>query len=251
MKFKLFSISLILLTNLSYAEVINSFSPKIVDNQETVKYFNRLLPTTTINKIYTTPYPDTYALVIGSNLVYGNTHSNYLTSGHMFNIYTQDDITQKLMQENAPKIDISKIDISDAVKIKSKNKVNKKLIFFVDPDCPYCRVLEKQIVDRKVVDKADLYYILMPLPMHPNAKAHTKNILCAKNPGETIKVYMYDNDENPKVNLEENCNIEPVLERVGSITRALNINATPTIITGTGEMIMGADMEAINKYLSQ
>jgi len=229
--------------------ITSNFTPKLTTDKAVMDYFHKLLPTTTIDKIYTSPYPDTYILVMGSNILYGNVNSAYLTSGHMFNVYTQDDITANLQKANAPKIDITKINISDALQAKSPNKVNKKLIVFVDPDCKYCRQLEQQMVEARVSDKADIYYMVMPLPTHPQAKTHTNNILCSTTPVKTLQDYMLHNKENPEFKLIPDCNIEPVLERTGSTARELRINAVPVIVTGNGDLIMGADINAIKEYL--
>lgn len=231
--------------------VTNNFQPKLIDNKEVNAYFHRLLPTTTINSIYTTPYPDTYALVIGVNLVYGNLHSPYLMVGHLFNVYTQDDITAQLQKQTSPKIDITKINISDAVVAKSPNKVHKKLIIFIDPDCPYCRQLEQQISQQNINKKADIYYMMMPLSIHPNAKAHATNILCSTTQVSTLQEYMVKNNNSPSVKLLADCNIDPVLERISATARSLSINATPVIITGEGDLIMGDDIDAINDYLKK
>jgi thiol:disulfide interchange protein DsbC len=228
-----------------------NFEPKVTTDKSVTLYFNKLLPTTQIDKIYSTPYPDTYALLLGqSGIVYGNLHSNYLMAGHLFNLYTQDDLTDQLIKINTPKIDISKINLSDAVVSKAPTKVNKKLIVFIDPDCPYCRQLEEQMYKQGIDKKADIYYVLMPLPMHPNAKEHVKNIICSNNQIATLKEYMVNNNENPNVKIADGCNIEAVLERTGSISRELGINGTPAIITGDGTMIMGADIDAIYSYVN-
>jgi thiol:disulfide interchange protein DsbC len=229
----------------------NIFTPVAVDNKEVSYYFHKLLPTTTINSIYTTPYVDTYALVIGVNIVYGNLHSPYLMVGHLFNVYTQQDITEQLQKQISPKIDITKINISDALKSKTSSKVQKKLIIFIDPDCPYCRQLEQQIYQQHINEKADIYYMMMPLSIHPNSKTHATNILCSTTPLNTLEEYMAKNNDNPTFKLTADCNIDPVLERIGSTARSLSINATPVIITGSGEQIMGDDIDAINAYLNK
>ncbi len=234
-----------------YANGNTTFNPTITTDKKVTEYFHKLLPTTTINKIYTTPYPDTYALVSGSNIIYGNLKSSYLTVGHMFNVSNMQDITEVIQKENTPKIDLTNIDISDAVVVKAPTKVNKKLIIFIDPDCPYCRQLEAQIYQQGIDKKADIYYMLMPLPMHPNAKEHTKNIMCSTEPLGTLKEYMVNNNDNPTVKLAEGCNIDPVLERIGSVARGLAINGTPAIVTGDGTMIMGADIQAISDYVNK
>lgn len=238
----------ILSVSIAYAD---TFKPELTTDKKVVEYFHKLLPTTTINSIYTTPYPETYALIMGQNIVYGNLHSNYLTAGHMFDVYTKDDITSILQNLTVPKLDIGKINIADAVQSKSPNKVNKKLIIFIDPDCPYCRQLTTEIEKQNINKKADIYYMLMPLAQHSNAKLHTTNILCSKSPLNTLKEYMVNNNNNPKLNLIDSCSIEAILERTGSIVRNLAINATPTIITGDGSIIMGVDIQAINEYLKK
>lgn len=226
------------------------FAPTVVNKPDVTSYFKKLLPNTSIDKIYTTPYPDTYALILGQGVVYGNLHNSYLVSGHMFNIYTQTDITDQLVKMNTPKIDISKLNLSDAVVSKATIKTNKKLIVFVDPDCPYCRQLEAQIYEQGIDKKANIYYVLMPLPMHPNAKEHIKNIICSNDQINTLKEYMVKENDNVKVALASGCNIEPILERTGSLARGLGINGTPAIITGTGDLIMGSDIQAISDYVN-
>lgn len=249
MKLKTIIISSVLITKVAFASSV--FTPKVTTDKKVGDYFHKLLPTTTITSIYTTPYPDTYALIMGGNVVYGNTHSNYLTVGHMFDIYTRTDLTDALQKQITPKIDISQINISDALVSKAPVKVSKKLIVFIDPDCPYCRQLEVQLAEQGINNKADIYYMMMPLSMHPNAKAHTTNILCSTKPLDTLKDYMVNNNDNPKVNLKDGCDIEAALERIGSTARNLSINGTPAIVTGDGTMIMGADIQAISEYVNK
>lgn len=231
--------------------ITDDFVPQLITEKRVVDYFHKLLPTTTINSIYSTPYPEIYALIAGNNILYGNMHSNYLTVGHMFNIYTRNDLTDNLQKLTTPKINLSQIDIKDALLSRAPTKVNKKLIVFIDPDCPYCRQLEVQMTQQDINKKADIYYMMMPLSMHPNAKTHSTNILCSVKPLDTLKAYMVDNNDSPKVSLIDGCNIEAVLERTGTIARNLNINGTPAIVTGDGTMIMGADMQSINEYLNK
>lgn len=244
-------LNLLLMSGIANADNKQDFVPKITTDKKVTEYFHKLLPTTTINSIYTTPYPDTYVLVMGTNIVYGNINSNYLTAGHMFNIYTQSDITDYIQKLTAPKVNISQINVSDALVSKASTKVNKKLIIFIDPDCPYCRQLETQIDKEGINKKADIYYMLMPLSMHPNAKAHTTNILCSTKPLDTLKEYMVNNNDSPKFTLTDGCNIDAVLERIAAVARNLSINGTPAIVTGDGTMIMGSDIKAINDYLNK
>jgi thiol:disulfide interchange protein DsbC len=217
-------------------------------------YFKDLFPSTAINSIYNTPYKNTYAILAGQNIFYGTIGSPFIMVGHLFNPYTQQDLTAEIEQLKIQnqKIDISKIDISDAIVTKAKNNVSgKKMIVFEDPDCPYCRVLETQLQSSGLDNKIDIYHILLPLPMHPNAKNHIQNVYCTKkdNSIEVLDKYMINGDDKQEVKIKDGCNIEKILERTGKTVRELGINATPTIILGNGRMIQGADNNAIAEYV--
>ena len=80
----------------AYAE--DTFKPVVTTDKKVAEYFHKLLPTRTINVIYTTPNPDTYALQLESNILYGNLKSDYLAVGHLFNPYDHDDITDNLQK---------------------------------------------------------------------------------------------------------------------------------------------------------
>ncbi|MBY0380195.1 MAG: DsbC family protein [Burkholderiales bacterium] len=237
----------------SNPNITQQFNTKPVVDVKVVKYFHDLLPSTTISAIYTTPYKNTYALIAGQTIFYGNTDSSFIMVGNLFNPYTQQNITSDMddIRLQNTKIDVKKINLSDSIVTKGTNNINgKKIIIFEDPDCPYCRVLEKQLKNNGIKNNIDIYRILMPLPMHPNAKTHIQNIYCTKNNNsiEVMDKYMVDGEDKQDVNLKDGCNIDKLLERTGDTVRYVGVNATPTIVLGNGKLIQGADINAIIDY---
>ena len=65
------------------------------------------------------------------------------------------------------------VPLDKAVKIgNGRNKV----IEFTDPDCPYCRKAAEFFKGRNDVT---LYVFFFPLPIHKDAQAHARYVLCA------------------------------------------------------------------------
>lgn len=219
-------------------------------------FFVKLFPSTPITKIYQTPYKNVYAVVAGKTMFYGQIGSPFVMVGHLFNPYTQQDQTSDLeqLQVQETKVDLATVDISEAVITKGKNNPKgKKMIVIEDPDCPYCRVLEQQIVQNGLIDQIDIYRILIPLPMHPNAKQHIINVYCAKD-GNSMAVldnYMIKGDDNQVVKLKDGCDATDALMKNGATSRGLNVNGTPTMVLGNGKLVVGADIASINDYINK
>ena len=64
-------------------------------------------------------------------------------------------------------------------------KGNKDLYLVTDPECPFCRMMEKQKKD--ILNNYKVHVILMPLPFHKNAKAMSYYILAGKTDKERAK----------------------------------------------------------------
>ena len=65
-------------------------------------------------------------------------------------------------------------------------KGDKDIYIVTDPECPFCRMLEKQKKDI-LKNNYKVHVILMPLPFHKNAKAMSYYILAGKTDKERAK----------------------------------------------------------------
>jgi thiol:disulfide interchange protein DsbC len=218
-------------------------------------FFRKLLPSTQIDKIFTTPYKNLYIVQAGQNIFYGQLGSPFLMVGHLFNPYTQQDITADVdnLRIANTRVDFSKLDLQNAVITKGKsNPYGKKLVIFEDPDCPYCRILEQQLTNGGLNNKVDIYKILIPLPMHPNAKQHVTNVYCAKNieSNTVLENYMIKSEDNQKIELRDGCSAEKIIEQNAATARAYNVTGTPTVILGNGRLLQGADIGGITDYIN-
>ncbi len=135
-------------------------------------------------------------------------------------------------QEPLRKVDVKAIPLSDAVVMGDPN-APKKIIVFDDPDCPYCKMLHQDI-KKSLLKRADVaYYIKMfPLPIHPQAYAKAKAIVCSKS------AQMLDDAFEGKPLSEPACETSAVDENI-KLARELEISGTPGIILPDGKVIPG------------
>ena len=225
----------------------------LVNDSKVYEFFRKLLPSTKIESIYTTPLKTIYVIQAGQNVFYGQIGSPFLMVGHLFNPYSQQDISADVdnLRILSARVDISKINLQNAIVNKgSSNPYGKKIVIFEDPDCPYCRILEQQIASSGIQNKLDIYKILIPLPMHPNAKAHVTNVYCSSGGDKNtiLENYMIKGDDGQKVTLRDGCSAEKIIEENAEVARNYNVTGTPTVILGNGKVLQGADIGGITDY---
>ncbi len=93
-----------------------------------------------------------------------------------------DNKTKKLIQPNFPK----NVNVIKKGVMFTFGSGKKEIYLVTDPECPFCRMMEKQ---KKGVLAKDytIHVILMPLPFHKYAKAMSYYILAAKTDKERAK----------------------------------------------------------------
>ena len=123
-----------------------------------------------------------------------------------------------------------------------KGNGERKLMVMTDPDCPFCKQLEKEL---KSVDNIEITYIFLPLEsLHPDAKRKVELIWAAgKNNDERVAVWQHfqETGELPNVDLS---NLKPEqkynFDYINKVQQDLNAIATPFMMNmNNGEILMG------------
>jgi len=159
--------------------------------------------------------------------------------GQVFDTKTGENLTRKKYEE-INKIDVSKIPLEDAIKLKF-GKGTKKLIMIADPDCPFCKRAYKWLKNKDV----EVYLYLFPLNIHPNAYSKSVKILCSKNPAKA-----YDEVEAEKELDVKACKEgENKLKKHILIANKLGVSGTPLFITMEGKKISGFNVPTLEESL--
>ncbi len=110
-------------------------------------------------------------------------------------------------------------------------KGTRKIAVFTDPDCPFCKELDHELLGGGL-DNYDvtIYYFMNPLTtLHPNAMQKSKQVLCSSNPAESWKSYM-----NSGILPDNNGQCSNNAEKNKALARKLGYNSTPVILFDNG-----------------
>ena len=211
--------------------------------KEVAAKLHELYPSTQINDVHATAIGGIYEVVMGKNIGYTNREGKYFMFGHIFDMATQQDVTQQRI-DALNVIDFTQLPLKDAIKTVRGNG-SRKVAIFSDPDCPYCRKLEQELPK---LENVTIYTFLMPLDgLHPEASQKAKAIWCSGNKLQALDGYML-HDKSPDMN--KTC--DNPIDRNVQLGQKLNINGTPTLISADGRVLPGmAGADQLEKFIAK
>jgi thiol:disulfide interchange protein DsbC len=174
-----------------------------------------------IEHIVKTPYSGLYEIVIGGQIMYTDELGTYLFDGSVIDMATRTNLTEKRSQELFA-IDFDKLPFDLAMK-RVKGNGKRKLAYFSDPNCGYCKKLEKELA--KVSD-VTLYVFLYPI--FQGSDVMVRNIHCAKDPLKTWDAWMLNSVTPPAATCKSSA------EKVLALGKKLRVNGTPNLIFANG-----------------
>lgn len=146
------------------------------------------------------------------------------------------------------KINVSKLDVSSAVKIVRGSGKRIILYMFIDPDCPFCKDVMNFLKSRPELDNITLYVYFFPLEkIYSESKNKIIKSLCAKDVSKSVEALIYDGIIEKDVQI---CN--KGIERLNvmlNIAKQVGVEGTPTFITEDGYIIRGANISVLSEYL--
>ena len=241
----------VILASLAVAASAASFAqgtPKPdIDMIATLK---KMYPSTQFKSVVQSDIPGLFEVTMGKNIVYTDKSGRYFLFGRLFDMQTQTDVTLSKMRDagigddggrsESTKIDTASLPIKDAVKfVKGNGK--KTLYVFSDPDCPYCRQLEKSLA---ALSDTTIYLFMFPLDGHVNARPVSVAVWCAKDRAKAWTDYMAAGKQ-PDLKQCDN-----PIDRNIELGRRLGVQGTPTLYSSDGRMLGGAaQTNVIEKFM--
>lgn len=186
-----------------------------------------------IQEIRKTPIKGLYEIQSNGAIYYTDPQGKHLINGHLFEVKTNKDITGERIAD-INRIKWNDLPLQDAIVHGPKNGL--KMAVFTDPDCPYCKQLEKRLQNNT---KIRSYTFLFPLvQIHPNAYAKSAAIWCAKNQHQAMLDVMLKN----KVLSKASKGCKTPLNRNMKLAKKLGVSGTPTIFSEQGRKHTGGDL---------
>ncbi|MEK8031880.1 DsbC family protein [Ideonella sp. DXS29W] len=198
-----------------------------------------------IDEISKTPVPGIYELRIGTDILYSDETGAYLFEGAMLDTKTQTDLT-KARVDKLTMIDVASLPLKDALVFKQGTGL-RKLVVFADPNCGYCKRIERDLLALKDVT---IYTYLLPI-LGPDSNVKSRDIWCAKDASKAWRAWMIDGVTPPKQAQGDKCDTA-VLDRNLAIGRKYKINGTPAVVFEDGTRSPGAmPLERIEERMKE
>jgi thiol:disulfide interchange protein DsbC len=183
-----------------------------------------------IDEISKTPIPGVYELRIGTDILYSDETGAYLFEGAMLDTKTKTDLT-KARVDKLTMIDVASLPTKDAMVFKQGSGA-RKLVVFADPNCGYCKHIERDLVNLKDVT---IYTYLLPI-LGPDSTVKSRDIWCAKDNAKAWRSWMIDGVAPPRGGT---CDTT-ALDRNLQLGRKYKINGTPAVVFEDGTRSPGA-----------
>src|SRR4051812_24407012 len=178
-----------------------------------------------IDEITKTPIPGLYELRVGADIFYTDEQANYVlfpstnaADGHIIDTKTKQDLTQVRL-DKLSFVDVPNLPFKDAIALKQGNG-SRRLVVFEDPNCHYCKDVEKNLVALKDVT---IYTFLIPI-LGPDSVNKSRDIWCSKENGKSWRAWML-NGVMPQREMGA-CDVA-ALKRNTALAEHYRVNGTP------------------------
>jgi thiol:disulfide interchange protein DsbC len=134
-------------------------------------------PGVPLGQISPTAYSGLYEVVIDDQLMYSDAQGDYLFNGSVIETKTR----RNLSEERSRKlfaVDFKSLPLELAVK-RVKGNGQRKMAYFTDPNCSYCKKLEHELKD---INDVTLY--IYTYPLFEGSEEIIRNVRCAKDPAK-------------------------------------------------------------------
>ncbi len=184
-----------------------------------------------IDEISKTPIPGLYEVRIGTELLYVDEHADHLIQGSIIDVRTRTDLTQARI-DKLTAVDFATLPMKDAMLIKQGSGA-RRLVIFADPNCGYCKRIERELVTLKDVS---IYTFLYPI-LGPDSNVKSKDIWCSKEPAKAWRAWMIDGQAPAKA--AASCDTA-ALERNIALGQKYRVQGTPGVLFEDGTRAPGA-----------
>ncbi|WP_199873116.1 DsbC family protein [Ideonella sp. A 288] len=184
-----------------------------------------------IDEVNKTPIPGVFEVRFGTDVFYSDEAGNHIIQGSIMDTRTRVDLTQVRI-DKLTAIDFATLPLKDAVVVKQGTGA-RKLVIFADPNCGYCKRIERDLL---AVKDVTIYTFLYPI-LGPDSNVKSRDIWCAKDPAKSWRNWMVDGNAPAKVSGE--CD-SAALDRNLKLGQKHKVNGTPAVVFEDGSRAPGA-----------
>lgn len=212
------------------------------NEQEVLKRVKEKFPSSFVDKVFATPYPGLFEVLMDNKLFYTDEQVSFVMVGNLIDVKTSRNLTQQRLRKLTA-IDWKNLPLDLAIK-KVKGDGSRRLAVFSDPMCQHCIVQEKELAR---ITNVTVYTFLYPIErLHKGATARAQGVWCSK---DRVKAWdeLMLNRIDPKA---KPCR-DPI-QKIEEVGTKLKVDVTPTLIFGDGTVVSGGIIAAqVEKLLDE
>lgn len=192
----------------------------------------QLQPATKFDSVKASPLPGLFEVAMGRNLAYVDASGRYWVFGHVWDMQSQTDMTQERMTD-LDRVDFNQLPTELAIRFIN-GKPLRTLAIFADPNCGYCKVLEKELPQLK-----DTQIYVFPVGiLGQDSMSKVQAIWCSADRAAAWKAWMTKAVQPPAASAA--CIAAAPVERLSQLAKSLRVEGTPTFIAADGRKRAGA-----------
>ncbi len=174
-----------------------------------------------VDQVNNTPMPGLYEVVAGDHIYYTDKGAQYMIDGSMYDLKARNNITEARARKLFA-IDFNSLPLDLAVK-KVKGNGSRKMAYFTDPNCGFCKKLEHELQN---VNNVTLYLFLYPI--FDGSAEKVQNIWCS---ADRVKAWdnLMLNGVQPTA-----AKCDTPTAKVLELGHKLKVNGTPALIFSNG-----------------
>jgi thiol:disulfide interchange protein DsbC len=184
-----------------------------------------------IDEVTKTAIPGIYELRVGNDILYTDEQGQHVFQGNLIETKTRTNLTEarvaKLLQ-----IDFASLPLNDAILIKQGSGA-RKIVVFGDPNCGYCKRLERDLLALKDVS---IYTFLYPI-LGPDSNVKSRDIWCSRDRAKAWRAWMVDGSAPPKASGP--CDTAAITRNI-ALGERHRVTGTPAVVFEDGTRAPGA-----------
>ena len=181
-----------------------------------------------ITQINKSPVAGLYEVVTPDRIFYSDEKGQYLIDGSLIDLKARRNITEERSKQLFA-VDFNKLPLELALK-KVKGNGSRKLAYFTDPNCRWCKKLESELQN---VNDVTLYLFMTTHIGGPDSAAKAQGIWCSED-----RVKAWDNLMLNGVSPAAGHCATPTA-KVMALAEKLKVNGTPALVFADGVIVPG------------
>ena len=204
--------------------------PARADEGSVRKAFEAKFPTMKVETVTRMPFPGLYEIVFEGQVVYTDEKLSYLMNGNLFDL--RDAKERNLTRERRDKIASGALVKAQPNAIKRVKGSGKRILYtFEDPNCGYCKQLQKEL---NKVNDVTIYTFLLPI-LSPDSAEKSKAVWCSKDRAKTWDDLM--SKSILPANAAKACTTP--LDENQLLAQRFGVRGTPAVYLANGQQVGG------------